>query len=133
MAAKVERVFAQAGRPFPAARGGPARRRARRSRRRPSTRRRRASAASASRTSASREHRAGDALFLAWEFARALPHYLAALEVQPTDLHALVRAAQIQERLGARRQALELWQRVLVLRPDHPEARERAGALQPGR
>jgi len=132
MAVKVERVFTQAGRPFPAARDA-------------------APAAGAAETPTVDEeapsirkkreqderHRSSivqaDALFLAWEFERALPHYLAALELQPKDLHALVRAAQILERLGDRRRALGMWERVLAVEPRHTEARERIGALGGGR
>ncbi|HEY5998369.1 MAG TPA: hypothetical protein VI078_03600 [bacterium] len=134
MTAKVERVFAQAGRPFPAARGsaGPGETTAEAppaiEEEAPSIRRKREQ---------DERYRSsivqGDALFMGWEFDRALPYYLAALEVEPRDLHALVRAAQIEERLGDRRQAAEFWQRVLGVRPDHAEARERLGALQPGR
>jgi tetratricopeptide (TPR) repeat protein len=133
LTSKVERVFVQAGRPFPAAREGfgpgggveppsPVDEEA------PSIRRRR-----------EQDERLrsnivqGDALFMAWEFERALPYYLAALETQPNDLHALVRGAQILERLGQQRRALELWERVLALRPDHPEARERLGGQRPAR
>jgi peroxiredoxin len=64
----------------------------------------------------------GDAAFMAWEFDRALTHYLEALEAQPRDLHALVRAAQLYERRGDTANALALWERVLAVRPDHVEA-----------
>ncbi len=74
-----------------------------------------------------------DAFFMSWEFERALPHYLAALEVEPKDLHALVRAAQIYERRGDPVRALELWERVLAVRPDHVEGRNRFRELRPNR
>jgi tetratricopeptide (TPR) repeat protein len=134
MTSKAERVFAQSGRPFPAARNaaGPAAGEVESptpvDEEAPSIRRKREQ---------DERHRSsivqGDALFMAWEFERALPHYLAALEVQPKDLHALVRAAQILERLGQRQRALALWERVLALRPDHPEARERVQGPAPAR
>jgi tetratricopeptide (TPR) repeat protein len=72
----------------------------------------------------------GDAAFMAWEFDRALPHYLAALALQPRDLHALVRAAQIYERLGNTARALEIWEQVLAMRPDHVEALGRVRVLR---
>jgi tetratricopeptide (TPR) repeat protein len=72
----------------------------------------------------------GDAAFIAWEFDRALPHYLVALEAQPKDLHALVRVAQIYERRGEPGTALEYWRRVLAVRPDHAEAASRIKEMQ---
>ena len=72
----------------------------------------------------------GDAAFMAWEFDRALSHYLAALEAQPRDLHALMRAAQLYERRGDTARALALWERVLVVRPDHVEAGARVRELR---
>ena len=72
----------------------------------------------------------GDAAFMAWEFDRALSQYLAALEAQPKDLHALVRVAQIYERRGEPGPALEYWQRVLAVRPDHAEAASRVRELR---
>jgi hypothetical protein len=60
----------------------------------------------------------GDSAFMNWEFERALSCYLAALEVQPKDLHALVRTAQIYERRGDPANALVFWERVLSVRPD---------------
>jgi tetratricopeptide (TPR) repeat protein len=75
----------------------------------------------------------GDAAFMAWEFDRALAQYLEALGAQPKDLHALVRAAQIYERRGEAALALEYWQRVLEVRPDHAEAAGRAKELRPPR
>jgi tetratricopeptide (TPR) repeat protein len=74
-----------------------------------------------------------DAAFMAWEFDRALTNYLAALAVQPKDLHALVRTAQIYERRGETGPALEYWQRVLGVRPDHAEAAGRVGELRQNR
>jgi predicted TPR repeat methyltransferase len=67
---------------------------------------------------------------MAWEFERALASYLAALEAQPKDLHALVRAAQIHERRGEPGPALEFWERVLAVRPDHAEAAARVRELR---
>jgi tetratricopeptide (TPR) repeat protein len=64
----------------------------------------------------------GDAAFMAWEFERALTRYPSALEAQPRELHALVRAAQIYERRADPEHALEMWERVLAVRPDHVEA-----------
>lgn len=132
MAAKVERVFGQAGRPFPAARdAAPAAGSAEPppiDEEAPSIRKKREQD-ERFRSSVVQ----GDALFVAWEFERALPHYLAALELQPKDLHALVRAAQILERVGDRRRALGMWERVLAVEPRHAEARERVEALGRGR
>lgn len=71
-----------------------------------------------------------DAAFTAWEFDRALAHYLEALEVQPKDLHALVRAAQLYERRADTANALGMWERVLALRPDHAEAAARVRELR---
>lgn len=65
-----------------------------------------------------------------WEFERALPYYLNALEVQPRDLNALARTAQIYERRGETAKAIEFWERVLRVRPDHAEARARLEALK---
>jgi hypothetical protein len=75
----------------------------------------------------------GDAAFMAWEFDRALAQYLVALEAQPKDLHALVRAAQICERRGEPGRASGFWERVLAVRPDHAEAASRIRELQQGR
>ncbi len=75
----------------------------------------------------------GDAAFIAWEFDRALAHYQAALEVQPNDLHALVRAAQICERRGEPDPALRYWQRVLAVQQDHAEAAGRVKELRGNR
>lgn len=72
----------------------------------------------------------GDAAFMAWEFDRALSQYLAVLEAQPKDVHALVRTAQIYERRGEPGPALEFWQRVLAVRPDHAEAASRVRELR---
>lgn len=72
----------------------------------------------------------GDAAFMAWEFDRALAHYQAALEAQPRDLHALVRAAQIHERRGEIAPALGFWRRVLAVQPGHAEAAGRVRELQ---
>jgi len=71
-----------------------------------------------------------DAAFMAWEFDRALSQYLAALEAQPKDLHALVRVAQIYERRGEPAPALAYWERVLAVRPDHTEAAGRVRELR---
>ena len=133
MVSKLERAFVRAGRPFPPGRGGGpaeglAEPRSPVDAEAPSIRRKREQ---------DERYRSsivqGDAFFMSWNFERALPHYLAALEIQPRDLHALVRAAQIMERLGQRQRARETWERVLQVQPDHPEARERLGALQPAR
>ena len=75
----------------------------------------------------------GDAAFMAWEFEKALPFYLQALEAQPKDLHALVQAAKIYERRGDPDRAYEYWERVLAVSPDNAEARARAAALRPAR
>lgn len=72
----------------------------------------------------------GDSAFMSWEFDRALSLYLAALEAQPRDLHALVRVAQIYERRGEPALALEYWQRVLAVRADHAEAASRIRELR---
>jgi peroxiredoxin len=129
MTGKVERTYLLAGRPFPTARSDgaaaappPVEDEA------PSIRRRK--------DQDDRYRSAivqGDAAFMAWEFERALSEYLAALEAQPKDLHALVRAAQISERRGEPAQALGYWQRVLAVRPDHAEAAARVKELQPAR
>jgi peroxiredoxin len=75
----------------------------------------------------------GDAAFMTWEFDVALSKYLAALEAQPKDLHALMRVAQIFERRGEPGPALEYWQRVLAILPDHAEAASRVRELQRAR
>lgn len=74
-----------------------------------------------------------DTAFMAWDFERALTHYLAALEIEPKGLHPLERAAQIYERRGDPRLAHELWERVLAVRPDHVEAGRRVKELRPTR
>jgi peroxiredoxin len=71
-----------------------------------------------------------DAAFMAWNFDRAFAFYKAALAVQPNDLHALVRSAQIHERRGEPSLALEVWERVLAVRPDHAEAAARIRELR---
>lgn len=71
-----------------------------------------------------------DAAFMSWEFDRALTHYLAALQAQPKDLHALVRAAQIYERRAEPARALPYWEDVLAVRPDHAEAAARVRELR---
>lgn len=75
----------------------------------------------------------GDSAFMAWEFDRALSRYLVALEVQPKDLHALVRVAQLYERRGEPGPALEYWRRVLAVWPDHAEAAGRVRELRQAR
>jgi len=126
MAEKVERAFLLAGRPFPPARsGGAASAPAAVEEEAPSIRKRQ---------DLDERYRSaivqGDAAFLAREFERALSQYLVALEVQPKDLHALVRTAQICERRGEPGPALEYWQRVLALWPDHAEAASRVRELR---
>jgi tetratricopeptide (TPR) repeat protein len=74
-----------------------------------------------------------DAAFMVWEFDRALSYYLEALQAEPKDLHALVRAAQICERRGEPDRALAFWERVLAVRPDHAEAARRVRELRPSR
>lgn len=124
IADKVERSYLLAGRPFPPARSDgtapvPVEEEA------PSIR---------NRKEVDERYRSaivhGDAAFVAWEFDRALEHYLAALKVQPNDLHALVRAAQICERRGESGLALRYWQRVLAEQPDHAEAASRVRVLR---
>ena len=126
MTGKAERAFLLAGRPFPAVRSdgaspapAPVEEEA------PSIRRRQ---------DLDDRYRSaivqGDAAFMAWEFDLALSKYRAALEAQPKDLHALVRAAQICERRGEPALALEYWQRVLAVRPDHAEAAGRVRELR---
>jgi tetratricopeptide (TPR) repeat protein len=73
----------------------------------------------------------GDAAFMSWDFAGALPFYLKALEAQPRDLHALERAAQISERRGETEAAAEYWRRVLQVSPGHAEAQARLKELRP--
>lgn len=72
-----------------------------------------------------------DAAFMAWDFDKAFAFYKAALAVQPKDLHALVRTAQIHERRGESGLALEAWERVLAVRPEHAEAATRVRELRP--
>ncbi len=122
MTGKVERAFLLAGRPFPAARSdGAATAPATVGEEAPSIRRRAEAWRSATARPSSR------AMRRSWPGSsrRALSHYLEALEVQPTDLHALVRTAQIYERRGEPGPALEYWERVLAVRPDHAEAASR--------
>ena len=126
MAGKVERAYLLAGRPFPSARSdGAAAAPATVEEEAPSIRKRQ---------DLDDRYRSaivqGDAAFMAWEFDRALSQYLAALEAQPKDLHALVRVAQIYERRGEPGPALEYWQRVLAVRPDHAEAASRVRELR---
>jgi len=125
MAGKVERAYLLAGRPFPPARADGGAAPAPVEEEAPSIRRRQ---------DLDDRYRSaivqGDAAFMAWEFDRALSQYLVALEAQPKDLHALVRVAQIYERRGEPGPALEYWQRVLVVRPDHAEAASRVKELQ---
>jgi len=126
MTGKVERAYLLAGRPFPTVRtDGVATTPATVEEEAPSIR---------NRQSQDDHYRSaivqGDAAFMAWEFDRALSLYLTALEAQPKDLHALVRAAQIFERLGQPGPALEYWRRVLALWPDHVEAASRVRELR---
>jgi tetratricopeptide (TPR) repeat protein len=126
MAGKTERAYLLAGRPFPPVRSdGAATAPATVEEEAPSIR---------NRQSLDDRYRSaivqGDAAFMGWEFDRALTQYLAALEVQPKDLHALVRVAQIFERRGEPAPALEYWQRVLAVRPDHAEAASRVRELR---
>jgi len=127
VAGKVERAFALAGRPLPAAapagaEGTPVP----------------AGGGEAPSISAMREREQryrsaivqADAYFNSWNFERAYPHYRDALELEPRDLHALERAAQTADRLGFRQDARDLWERVLALRPDHVEARSRLNELR---
>jgi len=129
MTGKTERAFLLAGRPFPTVRSdGAAAGPASVEEEAPSIRKRQ---------DLDDRYRSavvqGDAAFMAWEFDRALTNYLVALETQPRDLHALVRAAQIYERRGESGPALEYWRRVLAVRPEHAEAASRVKDLQPGR
>ncbi len=129
MTGKAERVYALAGRPFPPARSAgvtaappPVEEEA------PSIRKAQEQ---------DERYRSGiiqgDAAFMAWEFDRALSGYLRALEAQPKDVYALVRTAQIYERRGEVALALEYWERVLKVRPDHAEAASRVRELRPSR
>jgi tetratricopeptide (TPR) repeat protein len=126
LAGKTERAYLLAGRPFPPVRSdGAATAPATVEEEAPSIR---------NRQSLDDRYRSaivqGDAAFTGWEFDRALAQYLAALEVQPKDVHALVRVAQIFERRGEPAPALEYWQRVLAVRPDHAEAASRVRELR---
>lgn len=71
-----------------------------------------------------------DAYFLAWEYERALPYYLEALQEQPRDRHALARTAQIYDRRGDEERALDYWERVLAVRPDDRQAQARVRELR---
>lgn len=128
MTGKVERAFLHAGRPLPSVRADGAAAPTPVEEEAPSIRKRQ---------DLDDRYRSGivqgDAAFMAWEFDRALTHYLTALEAQPKDLHALVRAAQIYERRGEPGPAFEYWQRVLSVRPDHPEAASRVRELRQAR
>lgn len=126
---KVERAYLLAGRPFPRVRPeGAVRAPAIVEEEAPSVRRRQ---------SLDDRYRSaivqGDAAFITWEFDIALSHYLAALEAQPKDVHALVRVAQLYERRGESGPALEYWQRVLAAWPDHAEAASRVRELRQAR
>jgi tetratricopeptide (TPR) repeat protein len=129
MTGKTERAYLLAGRPFPPVRSdGAATAPATVEEEAPSIRKRQ---------SLDERYRSaivqGDAAFMAWEFDRALSQYLLALEAQPKDLHALVRVAQIFERRAEAAPALEYWQRVLAVLPDHPEALSRVRELRQAR
>jgi hypothetical protein len=123
---KVERAFALLGRPLPPPRGGGGETLA------PVD----AEEAPSIRAGREREERfrsnlvQGDAHFMNWDFDRALPYYLQALEVQPRDLHALLRTAQIYERQGDTAKAIDFWERVLAVRADNEEARARLKVLR---
>ena len=125
MAGKVERSYLLAGRPFPPVRSDGAAAAATVEEEAPSIRKRQ---------SLDDRHRSaivqGDAAFMAWKFDVALSQYLAALEVQSKDLHALERVAQIFERRGETGPALEYWERVLAVWPDHAEAASRVRRLR---
>jgi len=127
MADKTERAYLLAGRPFPPVRSDGAATTA------PATVEEEAPSIRKRQSLDDRYRSAivqGDAAFIGWEFDRALSQYLAALEVQPKDVHALVRVAQIFERRGEPAPALEYWQRVLAVRPDHAEAASRVRELR---
>lgn len=125
MTGKVERAFLLAGRPFPQERPGEAVVQPATAEEEAPSVRKRQNLEDDFRSAIVK----GDAAFMAWEFERALSHYQAALEMQPQDLHALVRAAQICERRGEPLPALEYWRRVLAVRPDHAEAAGRVREL----
>jgi len=129
MAGKAERASLLAGRPFPQVRSdGGATAPAIVEEEAPSIRRR---------ESLEDRYRSaivqGDSAFVAWQFDAALSHYLVALEVRPKDLHSLVRVAQLFERRGEPAPALEYWQRVLAVWPDHAEAASRVRELRQAR
>ena len=127
MVGKTERAYLLAGRPFPPVRSDGATTTA------PATVEEEAPSISKRQSLDVRYRSAivqGDAAFMAWEFDRSLSQYLVALEVQPKDLHALVRVAQIFERRGEPAPALEYWQRVLAVSPDHVEAASRVRELR---
>lgn len=132
MTGKIERSFALAGKPFPAARSGPSAAGGAEpppiDEEAPSIRRQREQDAKF-RSAVTQ----ADALFVDWQFEEALKLYREALAIEPKDLHALVRAAQICERRADPAGALEYWERVLAVRPDHPEARNRVRELRPTR
>jgi tetratricopeptide (TPR) repeat protein len=125
MAGKIERAYLLKGRPFPKSDAAGATAPAAVEDEAPSIRRRQEQD-ERYRSSIVR----GDAAFMAWDFDRALARYLEALESQPKDLHALTRVAQIHERRAEPGPALEYWQRVLAVRPDHAEAAERVRELR---
>jgi cytochrome c-type biogenesis protein CcmH/NrfG len=56
--------------------------------------------------------------------------YGRALALEPEALHVLVRLAQIQDRAGEPSRALELWERVLRINPDHVEGIRRVRELR---
>lgn len=126
MTGKVERAYVRAGRPFPAARSG-------RDAAAPAAIEEEAPSIRKRQNQEDRYRSAivqGDAAFVAWNFDLALARYLEALDVQPKDLHALTRVAQIHERRAEPGPAIEYWQRVLAVRPDHPEAAGRVRELR---
>lgn len=55
-------------------------------------------------------------------YLAARPHYRHWLELEPDNLEALFELAQIESRLGAWKQASELYRRVLRLEPHHRQA-----------
>ncbi len=71
----------------------------------------------------------GDSYYNAWEFDKALPHYLRCLEIQPGNSYLRKRVAEIYERRGNFPEAIAEWQKVLAVEPDDEEARGRIEEL----
>jgi peroxiredoxin len=72
----------------------------------------------------------GDSYYNAWEFDKALPHYLACLELQPNHVYLRKRVAEIHERRGEFEEAIAQWQRVLAAEPEDADAGGRISNLR---